>query len=449
MSTETTPLEKAHGLFKNSITIKLITITILMLLLLIPASMIQSIIDEREQLKNVAVTEVSSKWAEAQVISGPILTIPVIYEYEQDKKTYTITKHWQILPEHLSIDGVVNPQKLKRSIHEVIVYESKIDISGDFRLGYEPDLHNLKEILFDQAFLTVGVTDLRGIKNQIQFGWDSSKLDVKPGSKLDEIIFSGFTVDLPDLEQMKDKYVSFSFSLELLGSKNLSFLPVGSTTMVTLNSPWKDPSFNGNFLPSERSINENGFNASWSILQLNRNFPQSWIGSNHGNQMREAAFGVDLILPLDDYQKSYRSAKYAAMTIALTFLIFFLVEILNKQKIHPFQYALVGLALCLFYVLLVSISEHSNFNFAYGISTLAVITMISLYSISVFKKLKLSMLLGTTITAIYSFLFVTMQLADYALLMGSLGLMMILSLTMYFTRNINWYTLNTTSKEAN
>ena len=148
------------------------------------------------------------------------------------------------------------------------------------------------------------------------------------------------------------------------------------------------------------------------------------------------------MLPIDDYHKSMRSAKYGVMCIALTFLIFFLVEILNKRRIHPFQYALVGLGLVLFYVLLVSISEHSNFNLAYLISSIAIVSMISLYSLSVFKEKKLSLLLLLTLIAVYGFLFVTLQLADYALLMGSIGLTLILSATMYFSRNINWYNLN-------
>ena len=186
------------------------------------------------------------------------------------------------------------------------------------------------------------------------------------------------------------------------------------------------------------------------MLQLNRNFPQSWIDTGEAEKLQNAAFGVDLILPLDDYQKSMRSAKYAIMTIVLTFLIFFLVEILNGRKIHPFQYTLVGLALSLFYILLISISEHTNFNLAYAISTCAIVGMISLYSMSVFKMPKLSMLLVATLIGIYGFLFVTLQLADYALLMGSIGLTIILAITMYFTRNINWYKLNiaTSGSEA-
>lgn len=446
MNTENTSMQRVNGLIKNSVTMKLITVTVLMLLLLIPTSMIKSIINEREQLNNEAISEVSSKWAEEQVINGPILTIPVIYEYELDDKTHLTTKYWQILPENLNINGTVDPKKLKRGIYEVVVYESKLNVSGDFTFGYSPDQNNLKEILYNQAFLTVGISDLRGIKNEIALSWGNKQLEVKPGSRINDLIYSGFTVDLPELGNQINKSVAFNFSLDLQGSKNLFFTPLGSTTKVALSSPWVSPSFDGNYLPHNRSINQNGFTADWSVLQLNRNFPQSWIGSGTKSKLQDSSFGVNLILPLDDYQKSYRSAKYAAMTIALTFLIFFLVEILNKRKIHPFQYALVGLALCLFYVLLVSISEHSNFNFAYGISTLAIITMISLYSLSVFKQLKLSLILGSIITAIYGFLFVTMQMADYALLMGSVGLALILGLTMYFTRNINWYTLNIQTK---
>ncbi|PIQ29731.1 MAG: hypothetical protein COW63_11560 [Bacteroidetes bacterium CG18_big_fil_WC_8_21_14_2_50_41_14] len=183
------------------------------------------------------------------------------------------------------------------------------------------------------------------------------------------------------------------------------------------------------------------------MLQLNRNIPQSWVYGDQRENLNNAAFGVDLILPLDDYQKSMRSAKYSVLTIALTFLIFFLVEILNRRKIHPFQYTLVGLALILFYVLLISISEHTNFNVAYFISTVAIVSMVSLYSMSIFKLRKFTMILTTILAAIYGFLFVTLQLEDYALLMGSIGLTIILGATMYFTRKINWYQLNFESQE--
>jgi len=446
MNKETSPIDRINSWLKNSISLKLFVITILMLLLLIPASMIKSVIHERESLSNQAIIEVSNKWAGSQQINGPIVSIPLIYEYKDEDKTYETTKYIHILPEELNIDGNISPEKLKRGIYEVVVYKSKLALSGKFLLNKEIDQNNLKEIKYDQAFLTIGISDLRGIEDQVILNWDNKNLNVEPGSRISELIYSGITVKLPNIETNINKSINFSFSLNLQGSQNLDFIPLGSTTNVKINSNWPYPSFNGNFLPDHRNVTETGFEADWKVLQLNRNFPQSWIGNKHAEKIGQSNFGVNLILPLDDYKKSVRSSKYAVMCIALTFLIFFLVEIINKRKIHPFQYILVGFALCIFYILLISISEHSNFNTAYIISSISIIGMISLYALSILKSKKLSLFLLATLTSIYGFLFVTLQLADYALLMGSIGLTLILAATMYFTRNINWYEINIDSK---
>ena len=439
MNQEPTALERLNNWIRNSVTLKLIAITILVLLLLIPSTMIRSIIQEREFLNSQAFQEVSDKWGNSQLLNGPVLTIPVIYEYEQNKEWVEIKRLLHILPEELTITGEIAPEKLRRGIYEVVVYKSGLNVSGRFAINPRIDPSNLKKIEWDQAFLTMGISDLRGIEDQVLLRWQDDALSAQPGSRIPEIAASGITVELPLLEPGPDRSVNFQFALNLQGSQNLSFTPIGSITDVRLSSSWPSPSFNGNFIPDERDVSDNGFSAHWNVLQLNRNFPQSWTGNDYAGQMKESVFGVDLMLPLDDYQKSMRSAKYAIMTIALTFLIFFLVEVLTGRKIHPFQYILVGLALCLFYVLLVSISEHSNFNLAYLISTFAVVSTISLYSTSVFKSGKFTMILLAMLIGIYAFLFVTLQLADYALPMGSIGLMVILSATMYFTRNIDWY----------
>jgi inner membrane protein len=443
MKTENDTIEKVSSIIKNSVMLKLVTIMILTLLLLIPASMVESLIQERKALNEQATQEVSAKWAERQQVNGPILSIPVVYEYAKDGNTTTIVKYWNILPDQLKVAGEIAPERLKRGIYEVVVYKSKIQVSGEFLLDEKPPLTNLKEIQYENAFLTIGISDLRGIKNQIALKWNGANYGVTPGSKLEELVYSGVTVTLPNLESSLEKPILFDFSIDLQGSGGLSFVPLGNHTEVNLVSIWSAPSFNGNFLPDNREVNEDGFNASWSILQLNRNFPQSWLGNENMEKIQDASFGVELLLPLDDYQKSMRSAKYAIMTIALTFLIFFLVEILNGRKIHPFQYALVGFGLCLFYTLLMSISEHTSFNIAYGIAAFSIVAMITLYAASIFKSPKLTLLLMATISGIYGFLFVTLQLSDYALLLGSAGLTFILGLTMYFTRNINWYKLKT------
>ncbi|GAB4107824.1 cell envelope integrity protein CreD [Echinicola sediminis] len=442
MKNEINPIEKLGNWISHSVTLKLLVITFLALLLLIPATMIMGIIEERETLSDKATAEVSSKWANSQQINGPILTIPLLYEQVEQEEVKEIIKYLYVLPDQLTIQGEISPEKLRRGIYEVVVYKSQLRVSGDFQLSEKVDAKNLKEIQYDRAFLTIGISDLRGIKEEIGLQWAGQSLKVKPGTNIPDVLGSGITVELPDIGADVGKKIPFQFALNLQGSKNMSFVPVGGVTEVSLKSSWQSPSFNGNFLPDDRNVHKDGFEANWKVLQLNRNFPQSWTGVNQRENLNSAAFGVDLILSLDDYQKSMRSAKYAAMTIVITFLIFFLVEILNKIKIHPFQYALVGFALCLFYVLLVSITEHTQFNISYGISTFGIVTMIALYSLTIFKARKLTFLLVLILLGAYGFLYITLQLTDYALLMGSIGLTVILALTMYFTRKIDWYKMS-------
>ncbi|MEM7550559.1 MAG: cell envelope integrity protein CreD [Bacteroidota bacterium] len=440
-----TPVKSVGNWVKNSVSLKLITIAILVMLLLIPSSMIESIIHERANLSEQAITEVSGKWAGDQLVNGPVLIVPIVYEYKSKKEEEPdeVIRYLHILPEDLNVSGTLNPEILKRGIYDVAVYESEMKVEGEFLLNQKVDRDHLKEIKWNDAHLAIGISDMRGIKDNIVVHWDKKRYKAEPGSRISNRTLSGVTVDLPDLFPKRGEAVKFNFGLKLKGSRNLSFIPLGNETKVDLESGWSSPSFNGNFLPDHREITEAGFTANWKILQLNRNFPQSWVGGYLSLNIQESAFGVDLFMPLDDYKKAIRSEKYAVMTIFLTFLIFFLVEVMNGKKIHPFQYTLVGLSLCLFYVLLISISEHSSFNKAYMISALATTAMITLYSRSIFKSAGSTALMSVTLIGVYCFLFVTLQLADYALLMGSVGLMLILSATMYFTRNINWYKLST------
>ncbi len=434
-------LQQATDWIKNSVMLKFVVITVLMLLLLIPLFMISDIIEERESLNRQAINEVSGKWAGPQLINGPMLVIPLDYVVIQDKEMKTETRYHYILPEQLDIKGTIFPETLNRGIYEVVVYKSDLAISGSFHIDTEIDSAQLSRIRYNDAFIAMGVSDLRGIEDNLDFRWDKQKLVVTPGTRIPETIPTGVTIEVDNLKDFSEQTIPFSLSLKLQGSQSMSFVPLGSTTTAFINSAWTAPSFTGNSLPDLREQGEEGFTANWKVLELNRNYPQSWTGNRTYNQLESSAFGVNLLIPLDDYQKSMRSAKYGVMTIALTFLVFFLVEVLNKQKIHPFQYALVGLALCLFYILLVSLSEHIVFNLAYAIATLSIVSMITLYSLSIFRAGKLSMVLAITLIGIYGFLFVTLQLADYALLLGSVGLTIILALTMYFTRNVNWYKL--------
>jgi inner membrane protein len=223
----------------------------------------------------------------------------------------------------------------------------------------------------------------------------------------------------------------------LNGSKHLWFIPLGKVTDVTISSNWATPSFSGDFLPDNREIADSGFDATWKVTHLNRSFPQVWKDQIY--KVSNSAFGVDLIFPVDEYQASMRSAKYAILFIGLTFLIFIFIEILNKKKIHPVQYLLVSFGILIFYTLLIALSEHIGFSLAYLVSSIAIIGLITIYAFSVFRKVKLAMIMMISLITLYVFLFVTLQMEAYSLLMGSVGLFIILGIVMYLTRRINWY----------
>ena len=205
-----------------------------------------------------------------------------------------------------------------------------------------------------------------------------------------------------------------------------------------MKSNCHSPSFNGNFLPSTegKKISENGFEAQWKVLETNRRFGQSFFDTLP--QLTEFAFGTEFLIPVDDYQKTSRTSKYGFMIIGLTLLVFLLIQISSKIPIHPFQYLMIGLALVLFYTLLISISEHKNYFFAYLVSGVAIVSLITIYSRSILKSTKFTMLILGSMLGLYSFIFVIIQLEDYALLVGSIGLFVILATIMYTSRKIDW-----------
>ena len=430
---------------------KVLAICIITLLLLIPASMIRGLIYERESTQEQAIREVSSKWAEEQTLIGPFLSIPYTkYVTEFNKKDSTekvvaIRKYLHVLPTQLTVTGDLNPEKRYRGIYEIVVYNSNIKLKGSFDpIDFKQFDIPTQDIHFDKAEFVVGINDLRGIEEQITLDWNNKKLPFNPGVTSSDVVRSGINAQLP-LSAEENKH-SFELSLNLKGSQLLYFTPVGKITDVTISSAWNNPSFNGAFLPDNREVSENGFSANWNVLHLNRNFPQAWVGSRYS--LSDAAFGIDLLLPVDNYQKSYRSIKYALLFIGFTFLVFFFIEVLNKQFIHPIQYILVGVALVVFFTLLVSISEHVKFNTAYIISALATLLLISGYVKAILKSNRLTLPITGILTILYTFIFVIIQLQDYALLIGSIGIFVILGLVMYFSRKIDWYNLNLAEKNT-
>lgn len=427
---------------KYNLYLKIFAIVVIGLLLMIPAMMVMGLINERKNTQMAAIDEVSSKWGYQQTLNGPYISIPYNkYLKETDKKTNVdklvkVTEYIHILPSELKIDGNIKPEKRNRSIYEVVVYNTNINFSGKFP-KFDPKEFDISpaDIDFNKAILEMGITDLLGIERQIELNINEKKVPFNPGVISNDILSSGINSGINYNSEF-----NFSYNLDLRGSQVLNFTPVGKTTDVTMKSTWNNPSFSGAFLPDKRSIAASGFSANWNILHLNRNYPQSWTGSKYSTN--ESVFGIDLLLPVDNYQKATRAVKYAILFIGFTFLVFFFIEVLNKVFIHPVQYILVGTALVIFFALLLSISEYLNFDFAYIISAISTLVLIALYIKAILKNNSLTILISSILFILYSFIFIIIQLQDYALLIGSIGIFLILALVMYFSRKIDWYNLN-------
>lgn len=435
---------------QQNLYLKVLVIVIIILILFIPTLMIRGLISEREQTQSTAINEVSSKWGNAQTITGPFISIPYyrfvkeISPKDSTEQIVQVKEYLHILPSKLDISGQINPEKRTRGIYEVVVYDSKLELSGTFDsidlalLDIDP-----QNVLFDKAEFVVGISDLRGLEKQVDLFWDKDTLSFNPGVSANDVVNSGMNALLA-LSPDNLNGSSFHFSLNLKGSQLLYFTPVGKETDINIVSEWANPSFNGAFLPDSRKVTEKGFTANWNVLHLNRNFPQMWTDNRY--YIDNDSFGIDLLVPVDNYQKSYRSVRYAILFIVFTFLVFFFIEILRKVFIHPIQYALVGISLVVFYTLLLSISEHLNFNGAFLISAVATLLLIAGYVKAILKSWQLTFMISGIIALLYALIFVIIQLQDYALLIGSIAIFLILVAIMYFSRKIDWYHLNLKNK---
>jgi len=430
---------------KSNIYFKVGIIVFLILILMIPTSMVESLIHEREGVQTRAIDEVSSKWGNGQTISGPFISIPFDKYVKRFNKKDSINeiiklKEWaHFLPEELKIQGNIIPEKRYRGIYEVVVYESKLKIEGNFdNIDFKKLDIDKKNVHFDKATINIGINDLKGIEKQVTINWNNKNISFNSGTSTKHIVSSGINAVVPVRKDSITNYI-FTTEIDLKGSQYLYFTPVGKTTDININSNWNTPSFTGMYLPDKRTVSNTGFNSKWNILHLNRNYPQEWIGNEY--YIDSSSFGTDLLLPVDNYKKSYRVARYAILFLVLTFITFFFVEIMRKVFIHPIQYLLVGIAIIVFYTLLLSISEHIKFNLAYIIASILTISLVSLYTVSILKSKQIGLLIFGILLIMYSFIFTIIQLEDYALLIGSLGMFTILCIVMYYSRKIDWYNI--------
>lgn len=431
-----------HSLFTqpnsiNRTAIKAGITAALILLMLIPVNYIQSLITERKERQEQIVDEVSGKWAASQTVTPPYLVIP--YKNGDTTNKKETIKQLVILPEQVSVKGVLEPEQRHRSNYDVLLYRSQLHMAGEFKISLPKNITTDK-LLLQEAKICTGISDFKGIEKKVVIHFDNSDITLSPGLPLN-IDSSGLSapVDVPVARIATS--IPFNLSLQLKGSNQLHFKPMSGNSSFELNSSWPHPSFDGNVIPvkdDNATSAETSFPARWNFS--NANLPFTTVLQNDAiKNYDNLAFGVSLIQPADQYVQSMRSIKYAILVIGLTFALFFIVEILQKNPVHPVQYVLIGLALTIFYSLLISISEFIAFNQAYIIAATATVLLITLYTKSHFKTWKTAGIFFLILSGLYGFIFILISLEDTALLTGSIALFIVLSIVMYASRKINWY----------
>ena len=431
-----TPRPPATFWESNRILIKGILVAILILVMLIPGVFVSNLVTEREERQEQVVNEVSNKWAGRQTIIGPVLMVPYrVFAKSANSAVTQETKIAYVLPDELHITGGIQPAEKKRSLYRVMLYSSDIQLTGKFgqlpleALQIPPDA-----VIWNDIRLVMATGDLKGIQDQVQLNWNGSKQLLDAGIPDNKLLKQGISVPVAIDAHGQ---ATFSINMSLRGSNYLYFSPVGKTTEVDISANWKDPAFDGQYLPVSSDIIDKGFKAHWKILPLSRTYPQYW--KDNTQDLAAGAFGVRLIQAVDGYSKTNRSVKYAILFISLTFTFFFFLEILRKRAVHPVQYILVGIALTIFYTLLLSVSEYAGFNIAYLVAAMATVSLIGMYAWSIFKSGKTAIGFTCALSALYTYIFILIQSEDYALLFGSIGLFFIIAIIMYYSRKIDWY----------
>jgi inner membrane protein len=418
-------------------TIKGLITGFLILAMMIPAIFIQELVREREQRQREVSGEVSQKWSSAQTISGPYIYLPYrSVETTEDGKTRNIQRHYWILPEKLEVDGNVDHEIRKRSIYQVLLYRTVLSVKGQFQFLLPKELDS-SAILWEDARICVGISDFKGIEERISVRFRDTDYELSPGLPATDIDAKGLSAPIHLIAADIGKAWDLSTTLRIKGSGQLHFKPMSGNSAYRLSSSWPSPSFDGNSLPSEKTVSDSGFTARWTFNKAN--LPFNTVLRDFSIDDEAIAFGVTLLQPADHYSKTTRSVKYALLFIGLTFALCFILEILQKRPLHPVQYVLVGMALVIFYTLLLSISEFLEFDFAYLIAASATVLLVSLYAWSHFRKSSTAWLFVAVLGGLYGFIFVLIRLEDTALLVGSIALFLVLAAVMYASRKVRWY----------
>lgn len=430
------PQESEQERKRFSLGTKIVLIALITLILMIPGLIIGFLIGERERTETQTVNNICDSWSGSQLISGPIISIP--FDSISPENHGGVVR---LLPDALNFDADIKSQKLHRSIYEAVVYNTDIKMTGSFSMAALNKLGlPLSAYQFENASVTIGIGDLRGVESISRFliGGESYELD---GSNNIQVYTgknnsgSGCMQSAINFGISQDQEMPFEITMKLKGSSSLAVTPVGKSNVIKMRGDCASPSFTGMFLPSERNVDKDAFEAVWYLNSTNRSYPQAFVG-DRADDISASAVAVDMLIPVETYQKSERAIKYSVIVILLTFISILFAEIMLKKPINIFQYLLVGLALILFYSLLLSLSEHIAFALSYLIASLMTIGLISTYMRTVLSSAKVGYTIAALLVVIYTFIYILLCLNTFALLTGSIGLFIALAAIMFASQKL-------------
>lgn len=437
------------------------------LLLLFGLGMIEDIVRDRQHYRSEATRSVAQSLAGPQTLLGPMLhsacveTWDVVTGKGEERRTTEQRREFLLtaMPESLQVRSGAAMQQLARGLHQVNAYTLQAHVTARWATLADLRPHATVEgsrMQCGAPILMLAVGDARGIR-AARVEVDGQPLALKPGT-FHPTYTRGLHTPLPESLRGRGESLSASVDLELVGTERLSVVPLGGTTDVQLQSSWPHPSFGGRFLPSERTIGDDGFTARWHLSALASTAQQDVAASRRlcdlgGDAVpyeppgtAEAgcadAFGVSFIDPVNPYSLSDRATKYGVLFIALTFVAVGLFELLQRLKVHPVQYLLVGSALCSFFLLLVSLSEHLPFGTAYAAAAGACVLLLAYYACHMLRSVRRGLPFGAGIALLYGLLYLLLQLEQTALVVGALALFAVLAFVMVATRKLDWYALS-------
>lgn len=408
--------------------VKFFFVVLLSLFLLIPLSFLSSSIKERERNAEYTIDEVGSTWGGRQSIMGPYIEGNHETKDASDGKM-TVTRE-SLFPEVLDMQVNMQSSVLKKSIYKIPVYSSTATITGIFKIPEELDYLAADGA---DAKLVIGVGDLKGIADQAEVMLDGHRLSCT-NRNMAEGNYPEIVADIPAGMLVGKDSLTYSIDLHLKGAAEFKVAPVGAMSEVRIVSDYPDPSFNGNYIPAERTVSDDGFSATWKINAINRDYPQHNERAGLYESVENSVFGVDLFVPVSQYQQSERAIKYALLVILLTMLAIFLMEIWTGKSVNYLQYILTGADLVIFYSLLFSLSEHIGFSLAFLTAAALTILLMVLYMKSVLDSWGRALGLGALASLLYAYIFILLRMGDFAFLAGSIGLFILLALVMHFSQ---------------